>query len=104
MASAVVNVESDRLPVGDGLQVVYFTAAWCGPCKAFSPVVDTVAGASQPDVHFFKVDVDANPVLAAEFGVRAVPTVVLRRGGAVVASRSGAVNAPGLTAWLDMHR
>lgn len=55
--------------------VLYFTAAWCGPCKAIKPVYEDLA-AKYTDVAFGKVDVDENPESAAEFNITAVPTFV----------------------------
>src|SRR6056297_2642448 len=52
-----------------------FYADWCGPCKMLEPVVETIA--AETDAAVAKVDVDANQPLAAEYGVRGVPTLVL---------------------------
>jgi thioredoxin 1 len=55
--------------------LVDFYADWCGPCQMLEPVVETVA--AETDAAVAKVDVDANQPLAAEYGVRGVPTLVL---------------------------
>ena len=52
-----------------------FTAPWCGPCRAYAPIVDTVAEAF-PDVDFFEIDIDKEPELATRWGVRAIPLII----------------------------
>ncbi|KAJ1651220.1 hypothetical protein IWQ61_008166 [Dispira simplex] len=56
--------------------VVYFTAAWCGPCRMISPVVDRMAK-EHPDICFVKVDVDEHSAVSAKYGVQAMPTFKL---------------------------
>jgi thioredoxin 1 len=57
--------------------VVDFTASWCGPCKALAPVIEGLASDYANRVTIAKVDIDDNPELAARYGVRSVPTVML---------------------------
>ena len=59
----------------------YFTATWCGPCKAFKPVMNEVAGEGY-SIQF--IDVDENQSLASQYGVRSVPTTVIEENGVEV--------------------
>ena len=68
--------------------LVDFFATWCGPCKMLSPVLDQVS-AEATDFKVFKVDVDADPELAAQFKVMSVPTLVVIKDGKVVNQASG---------------
>ncbi len=72
--------------------VVYFTADWCEPCQSFGSIVETLAK-SFSDVVFGEVDVGRSPELAADFGVRSVPTVMILRHNVAVYLQSGAVTA-----------
>ena len=79
--------------------IVDFWAEWCGPCKSLTPVLE--AATSERDVRFAKVDVDANPQLAEEFGIRGIPAVKAFRNGHVVAEFVGAQSRPTVDAFLD---
>lgn len=67
--------------------VVKFYANWCGPCKQLAPVVDAVT--AELGVHLVSVNVDENPELAQQFGVRSIPAVFALKEGAPVASFFG---------------
>ena len=58
-------------------KILYFTATWCGPCKALGPVMDSLQG----QINFDKIDVDTNTDLSAQYGVRGVPSLVLVENG-----------------------
>lgn len=67
-------------------QIMYFTAAWCGPCKAMAPII----GDLQSKYAIRKIDVDLNPDLVSEYGIRQVPTFVILKNGQVAARTTGA--------------
>ena len=86
--------------VRDGLTVVDFWAPWCGPCRAIAPQFERAAR-MRPEYRFAKVNVDEQPALAARFGVRSIPTLVLIRDGRPLGAAAGLVRADDLVAALD---
>jgi thioredoxin 2 len=88
--------EKARVPV-----LVDLWAAWCGPCRMVSPVLEQLATEYAGRLKLVKVDVDRSPRLSERFAVQAVPTLLLLRDGQVVDRQAGAAPAPALRSWLD---
>jgi len=81
--------------------LVDFWAEWCGPCKALAPVLEEVSEARADRLQVVKVDVDAEQRLAQNHGVRALPTLVLFRGGQAVGQLVGLQSAESILAAVD---
>src|ERR1700704_4838568 len=73
-----------------GIVFIDWWADWCGPCKAFAPVYEKVAEAN-PDITFAKIDTDKEQELAAAFGIRSIPTLMIFREGIPLFAQPGAL-------------
>ena len=71
--------------------LVDFWAAWCGPCRALAPTVETVANEQTGKVKVCKVDVDSNPNIAGQFSIRSIPTLLFFKAGENVGQLIGNV-------------
>lgn len=83
--------------------LVDFWADWCGPCKTLAPVIEELAGEYDDKVKFAKVNIDENQELAAEHGIRAVPTLLLFKDGQVVEQIVGMKSKGELKSELDEY-
>lgn len=83
--------------------VVDFFADWCGPCKMLSPVLERL-DAMNPDVDFYKVNIDENPSLASEFEIMSIPNVVVFKNGQAVESSIGFVSEQQLQEIISRNR
>lgn len=91
MATVELTKENfDEVVTGDGLTVIDFWAAWCGPCRQFAPTFERVSE-DTPDVVFAKVDTEAQPELAAAFSISSIPTIMLVRDNVMVFAQPGAL-------------
>ena len=88
--------EQSSVPV-----LVDFWAAWCGPCRMVSPVLDKLARERPGKIKLVKVDVDKSPGLSRRFDVQAIPTLMVLVDGKVAARQAGAAPAEALRTWLD---
>ncbi len=81
--------------------VVDFFATWCGPCKILAPTLDKIAAERADSLKIVKVDVDASPELAAQYGVRAMPTLMIFKDGEPVGMQVGAKRKVEILKWID---
>ena len=80
-----------------------FWAAWCGPCRAFAPVYETVSE-QHADIVFGKVDTEAQQGLAGAANITSIPTLMAIRDGIVIYAQPGAINEPALNNLIQAVR
>ncbi len=90
------EVMKSDLPV-----IVDFWAAWCGPCRMIAPVFEELSGDYAGRLKFGKVDVDANPATAGQYGIRSIPSLLVFKNGRVVDTIVGAVPKAALAQKID---
>ncbi len=84
--------------------VVDFWAEWCGPCRVFSPVIEEVSKDYAGKMKFGKLNVDDNEDIAQTYAIMSIPTVLLFKGGKVIATSIGAVPKDTIKKWIEKNK
>lgn len=90
------EVLKSKVPV-----VIDFWAEWCGPCRIFSPIVESVSENYDGKVKFYKLNTDENPEIAVAYNVMSIPTAMLFENGEVKAVSIGAIPQETFKRWLE---
>lgn len=96
------NFDADVIN-SDKPALVDFWAEWCGPCKMIAPFIDEAATEYADKLSVVKLNVDESPNVAAKFGIRSIPTLMLFKDGAVQAQKVGAFSKSQLAEFLDSN-
>ena len=103
MATVKVDINNFQSEVLESAEpvVVDFWAEWCGPCKMIAPSLEEIATELAGKVKVAKLNIDENPELAAQFGVRSIPTLAIFKDGEVADIKVGAAPKTALSSWIS---
>ncbi|MFQ6777910.1 MAG: thioredoxin [Alphaproteobacteria bacterium] len=100
MSISHANDSNFNTMIDNGLTLVDFWATWCGPCRMFGPIFESVSE-KVPDVKFIKFEVDeSNRETPVKFGIRGIPAILAFRDGKLVESRTGLMDEETVIEWI----
>lgn len=102
MAENVTDTNFEQEVINSSTPVlVDFWAEWCGPCKMLAPILEELTKSMAGKVKIVKMDVDQNPKIPSEIGIRGIPTMILYKDGKQLGTKVGAVPKATLEEWIN---
>jgi thioredoxin 1 len=89
--------------MSEKLQVLYFSAPWCGPCKMFKPAFEDVVKSFDNEIDVHKIDIDSDKNTPAQYNINSIPTIVMVKDGAILFRKVGVMSKLQLTEEIEKH-
>ena len=93
----------DSILKNSGVCLVDFWAEWCGPCKQISPILEEIASEESNDITIAKINIDENPRVATDYGIRSIPTMLLFSNGELKDTKVGVLPKQELNDWIKIN-
>ena len=101
---SLINIKDDEFKKTvldqEGLVLVDFWAEWCGPCKQIGPFLEEMANNKELSLRVAKINIDENPMVATDYGIRSIPTMLLFSNGELKDTKIGALPKSELEDWI----
>lgn len=104
MSILKLSADDFQSTIGQGLTLVDFWAEWCGPCRMLAPVLEKVAATPDLGAKVGKVNVDENQMLAQQFNIRGIPTMILFKDGQPVDQIVGLTDEKAIRALIEKNK
>ena len=101
MAFEFTDSNFEKAALSGGVAIVDFWAEWCGPCKQLSPTVEEIASENQDKIKVCKMDVDSNREIAAKYGIRSIPSLIIFKNGEPAGVEIGALSKQQLEEFIS---
>ena len=99
----ILTTADFKASIASGVTLVDFYADWCGPCQAIAPIIEELAKEYDSKANITKLDVDASPEVAGEYGVMGIPTLLIFKDGELVEKMVGVQDKDALVAALEKN-
>ena len=104
---ALINITDeefeDSILKNSGVCLVDFWAEWCGPCKQISPILEEIASEENNAITIAKINIDENPRVATDYGIRSIPTMLLFSNGELKDTKVGVLPKQELNDWIKSN-
>jgi thioredoxin 1 len=96
------NFKTEAIEI-EGVAVVDFWAEWCGPCRMVTPIIEDLSKEYEGKATIGKVNVDVNPEVSQQFGIRSIPTILILKNGEIVDKHVGVISKPALKEKIEAY-